>query len=857
MNNNQNENLSPDEIIEKLKEKLARDKEDLDVLVNASEDKTEENDALKTAIENALADASKDSDDAVVLDEIEEVDEIDEIDEIEEINEADEIVEADELEEVDEIEEADEVDEVEEIEETVLREDTAVTENDTPVIDSIDVDDICDDITSEDEEYIDMRIKEILDDIEDEGVENDSDVDNCATVMFDVPSDAISLNQEITEESSVSKPTVYHFKKWVPEAEQEKTTVFDSLAEDAISDDDQEKTKVMDIPELEKPDLNVMQTFGASVEHVRELYGDEVADEYEHKLANSDLNERQSVEYEYKSPEQKAEVFRSFKTKMIRSKGKILICTILTALILLLENLGIFGVKLGGMFNMQAYPVSNIMIDLQLLLICAFLAFPILKEGFMDLVSFEPSHKSATLSIVSVAILFDIISCFISGDVILYNFCAALAILFSLIYDVIVLKRDYMAFKILSSERTKSAAVVSIGTSKTPEVEAYEQIDENEEVKIVTVEKSKFVKDFFARTTQTDSSAQDKIVLPVAFASMVIVFILSIALNKNASYAFKISNMAFSVLLPFAVYLSYCFPISKASKTLYENNSAIVGSAAIKEYSGTSIISLEDRDIFPSYCVKLRSVKVYGKSRIDEVLYNASSVFSKLGGPLSDVFSLSTIEIGCSENVEIVCAEDDGIEALVDSNRILVGSPAFLSKYQIYAKKDENDTEDYCRMYLAVGDILCAKFYIKYSLDVDFENMMSRVKSCGICTVLKTFDPNIDDKMLSKFVDTSKFPIRVVKCKIGDSLGEVKDEIDSGIISTGNTKNTVEAAVICENLYNIHSSSNSVKVIAMAVGVLLSVLVAIFNIAPLCSLYVALYQLLWAIPAIVSGKISL
>ena len=261
---------------------------------------------------------------------------------------------------------------------------------------------------------------------------------------------------------------------------------------------------------------------------------------------------------------------------------------------------------------------------------------------------------------------------------------------------------------------------MGVGTSDSPEVTAYEQLDEGEEVKVVDINKGNFVSDFFFRTKQSDTSPHDKVLLPLTVALMVVIFVLSIFMHKDASLSLKIAHMSFSIFVPFAVYFSLALPISKASSHVYESGSAIIGDAALEEYSGSSIITFNDTDIFPSYCVKLKSVKVYGDSRIDKILYNASSIFARLGGPLSDVFSVSTMEIGTSDDVELVNCLDDGIEALVDGKRILVGKASFLAKYNIFARDDESDDKKYNHMYIAEDNFLSAKFYIKYSLDVDF-----------------------------------------------------------------------------------------------------------------------------------------
>ena len=217
-------------------------------------------------------------------------------------------------------------------------------------------------------------------------------------------------------------------------------------------------------------------------------------------------------------------------------------------LMLIIENLSVIGFKFGGILDSEAYALSYIMIDLQMLLVCAALAFPILKRGISDILSFEPSSKSITFAIFSVALIVDIASCFVGGSIVLYNFSAGVAILFALIYEAQMLKRDYMTFKVLSSEKTKYAAIVGIGTAKTPEVAAYEDLDDGEEVKVISIQKGSFVKDFFARTKQSDSSIQDKILLPLTVAAMVIVFVVSLVIHKDASTALKIANMSFAVI---------------------------------------------------------------------------------------------------------------------------------------------------------------------------------------------------------------------------------------------------------------------------------------------------------------------
>ena len=856
MSNNHYENLTPDELVKKLKEKLEKDKNVFSNIVDDSS--TNETESITAEMED-LSEVPE-------IAEIEEADLVDEVeDELEVFDTTPDFVDSN-VESVDlvDFEEADD-DVIAQLPVDALTYDEDVLSINEPEYNVTVAPAIEDSHNVSDDEYEDAALKEKiallfadfdeLDDdvkapvLETQAEKTTKDENHPQSVSA---SDIDSDTKLVDVNTNVRRPKVYRFRK-VDLSEQE--TKLHSVVHFDGADDENEQTRLNDVPELNKPDLKVMQTFGASVEHVRELFGEDVADEYENVLLQSEISERSVVDNEYVSAEQNESVIKKFKSKLAKLKLKMTVSAIMCAILLFLENASLVGITFGGILDSVAYPVSYIMICLQFLLITGALAFSVVKKGIRDIVSLEPSYYSLTLALALVTVVCDIVGCFVEGGIVLYNFCASLALLFALTYEYFMCKRDYMSFKIVSSDKAKSAAMVSIGTAKTPEVAIYEQLEEDEEIKLISLHRGTFINDFFSRSKQTDSSVQDKIILPLTISVMVILFIVSLVLHDDYAHSLMIANMSLSVLVPFAAYFSLAIPFSKATASLYESGSAIVGTSTLDEYAGSSIICFEDKDIFPSYCVKLKSVKVYGDSRIDRILYNTASVFSKAGGPLSDVFSLATMEIGISDSVELVRADDDGIEAIVDSKRILVGKETFLAKYGIFARNDESDDNKYTRMYVAEDDFLSAKFYIKYSLDVDFENVISRIAGCGICGVLKTFDPNIDDDLVSRYIDTNKYPVKVVKCKIGDDISTVREELNSGIVSISNAKSTVDAVVACERLYNIRSSSNTVKILATIIGIILCAFIAFFNVSPISSVLIALYQLLWTIPNIISAAL--
>ena len=53
-------------------------------------------------------------------------------------------------------------------------------------------------------------------------------------------------------------------------------------------------------------------------------------------------------------------------------------------------------------------------------------------------------------------------------------------------------------------------------------------------------------------------------------------------------------------------------------------------------------------------------------------------------------------------------------------------------------------------MYIAYQGQLAAKVYVQYTIDNEFEQILAQLYKTGMCVGIKSFDPNIDDVLLSK-----------------------------------------------------------------------------------------------------------
>lgn len=179
---------------------------------------------------------------------------------------------------------------------------------------------------------------------------------------------------------------------------------------------------------------------------------------------------------------------------------------------------------------------------------------------------------------------------------------------------------------------------------------------------------------------------------------------------------------------------------------------------------------------------------MFGSGRIDTVIYNVASIYSVLGGPLSDVLNVATADLGRSEDTEILSVDNEGVEALVDGKHLYAGKADYLRKNGYVPVSDPDDEEivsggEISIMYLVCDDEVIAKLYIRYRIDPGFEVTVKRLYKSGICVGIKTVDPNINDEMLSTKIKLAKYPVRVLKYSDISGSRRGSDRTDSGIVS--------------------------------------------------------------------------
>lgn len=637
------------------------------------------------------------------------------------------------------------------------------------------------------------------------------------------------------------------------------TYVFDGKTDGDELDEEEELVP----PEVDDTDVNLMIAFGMDDELAKTI-GEDRREQVEREISSMEreLSEPEDTPFEYTSASQNKGIFKSYRKKYGKVTIKIAICAVLLLISFLYENITAFGGTLADAINPKLYPVTHIMIDLQLVLLGGVLIWRRLRDGLRAILHLKPIPDSVISVMMLLTVAYDIGMCFMpyGSDIYLYGFPMLFGVMTALVFELFNLRREIFSFNIVASKRIK----FTIG--RTDEQKAALERETfagylDEEPSIFKLNKASFIDGFFEKMRPSENNRRFiGLLLALGIALTAAMVGLGGIWFGDFSVGVTVGYAALMMCMPLAVYLTYSVPFYRASQIAYGQDSAILGEEAIDEYAEASVVTFDDRDVFPSYGVKVRSIKVFGNNRIDNIIYHAASVFRLAGGPLSDVFDIATAELGHSEDVRLLAVEPDGIEAVVSGTSLHFGKDEYLRRHGFVPLTEDDDGQagGASIMYMVSDGEVTAKMYIHYRIDPDFEATLKQLYRYGICVGIKTMDPNIDDEMLSHRIKLDRYPVRILKCREPEDSAKVLDHAGSSLVSKHSSKALLKAFTLCAKVQRLIRLDTVINVISMLIGIVIMLAALVLGGAgQIPSVYVALYQLFWAIPMYLIAKMMI
>lgn len=510
-------------------------------------------------------------------------------------------------------------------------------------------------------------------------------------------------------------------------------------------------------------------------------------------------------------------------------------------------------------WNIQVAPIINVVIDWVLVLFIAVICYDRVLRGFKQLFTW----KLDVDVVLTLALLFSIVFTVVvimnlstytgSEPLKLYNASFGVCAIFSLIAAILSSKRNIYSFRVASSKKEKKVIVPCEDDSISGK--------ENQKFEVDNI---KYINEFFANTELRAKSKKLLSIVVIIYLLISSVLLALLAFKGETPYTYVSSAyLLFSMMAPTSVFISYSYPAFRLSKKAYHLASAVLGEASVEEYDNAKTIVFDDVDAFPSEKTKLKTITIY-KSDIDisQTIYYVSSVFSKVGGPLENVFKSATLESKISNDVQINTIEPNGIDAYVDGRRIIVGQPEYMRQQCFETVNDDEDisqtlTTNKRILYIACEEKVLAKFYIQYVTTKEFIRTVAYLNKANLKTIIRTTDPCIDDGLLeNNRLNKSKYNISIVNKKEKSTVKEVVSAKKAGVITTGTTKNLIKTLSMCRNMPKLHILNLIIKIITGLLGVVLMTLYLFGGLkSNMLSVYPLLYQAFCAFIVYISSLI--
>lgn len=642
--------------------------------------------------------------------------------------------------------------------------------------------------------------------------------------------------------------------------ELDETAAFEALVSEVVGEE---------TDELDEADISLMVGLGMEEELARTIGQEDAEKITDDFVADQEEWVDRTANYspdEYNDVSQNRKIAVEYTTKNKWSFIRMIAAAVITVAMLVYENMPVFGYQVAGVCDPAVYPVVYLMMGLQMLFVMIALAYPTMIDGFKSFKSFKLTASSIAVVAAVAATCNTVHMAFavVPGvEPKLFNLPAAMCLLMAVANEFFTNRREIFSFNIVSSKNPKYVMRKLNTKDSQLENQAVADFSEENSGDIVKIAKTDFVEGYFRRTNNRGTIDKPFVSLLVVLSCVLSLIVgLYVLLTHKEGSAVETAFTTLVAVLPVSALCVNFYPFYRANRDAYYNDCTIIGEGAVEEYSDTEVISFDDVNVFPSINVKVRNVRLYNNCRIDKVLYYAASVFAATGGPLADVFEVATMDMGHSDDVQIIETGSGFIEAVVNGKNILFAKEeALLQKgitipESVLASDVSDELSPDCSiMYMIYQKRLVSKMILSYVIDADFEYILRQLSDSGMYVCVKTFDPNIDEVLVNRQVSNS-YPLKVIKYKGTEEITKYSERTEGGIVSRGTTKALLQTISCCDKIVGAKKTGYVLSIIAAIVSVLIVCAMVVMGKSDgLYSLYAAVNQLIWLIPVVISTKV--
>lgn len=354
-----------------------------------------------------------------------------------------------------------------------------------------------------------------------------------------------------------------------------------------------------------------------------------------------------------------------------------------------------------GLFGLGDDPRSAVAALTIMELAAAALGLDVMIRGFEDILGCSAGTESLVFISCAMSVL-DGISMLLRGT---YTGTATMALVscVSLLGAMSARKTYYMAM--CDSLRAAKASSSTYGVTAD-----FESVEARHILKKITGASQ----GFYTKLTGRDVSERlyDRMAPVLVIASFVLASLMCVVKGRAGDFAHSFSVMT-AVCAAFPAAAVFALPFKYAASAAKKAGGAVAGFAGARDiyYSDGALIT--DQDIFPTGSVTLSGLKIFEGVSQEKVIVDTASMIITSDSGLRKVFEelLKSQGLLRRRTDDFACYDGGGIGGLVEGERVLVGTGAFMNLMGIRVPESVNGANS---VFTAINGELAGVFSLNY-----------------------------------------------------------------------------------------------------------------------------------------------
>lgn len=558
--------------------------------------------------------------------------------------------------------------------------------------------------------------------------------------------------------------------------------------------------------------------------------------------------------YDYTSEEDREAIIAELKKITASSSVRVLFTFILCAISALFFAVSNSWISLPGI-NIETDFKTFTVISFGLSVLSAVVNFNSIAIGLKSIAKLKFNVESFIVSILLLNVVLNI--CYLTkqstdGTVFIsFDFILSLFLLLNIFSKKLIAKTIYKNFLITSADGCKNV----INTPNNEEALNDIMLETGCQSDIVYASKTEFVSDFIDKSFEDFEPKNSKIeavLFFVSFAMAIVYFVFKHSFEASLIYLIS----ALSLICPMLFAFSFATPLFLNSKKTRKHGGVILGSKSASTLNDVQTLIVDDSDIFNA---SLNGIRLYGDSSIDDAILYLNALYSKVGGPLTNLFSdmLSDNIVSLPRIDDIYYHDTMGYSGLIHSKVFVAGNKKLMdhfgvevddSEYEIiYQQKSKHV------LFVAYDGKLMGVFLLSYSLSHGVKKAFEICEKNQIAVCIAERDPNVNSKTLfGAYTPKEKILFNIISFRTARKCFEkfeTQHKSSSLIISRTGIKGLAVALGCCKTLMFAFKTNKVIRILASVLALpLVSFLLFFSDASAYLSAQILIYQLLWSLP---------